>query len=123
MTARSLAGATILQLVPALRDDPVDHAAIEIALALLQSGARAMIAGDGGALVGELRAFGGEWLPMTVDTLNPLRLYANDWRTHFQRAYRHRTCALRGRGVERDTGERPSAGFPGNVVSGSGARQ
>ena len=71
---RSLAGATILQLVPALRDDPAGHAAVDIALTLLQSGARAIIAGDGGPLVGELRAFGGEWLPMATDTVNPLRI-------------------------------------------------
>jgi len=73
----SLAGATILQLVPALRDDPAGHAAVEIALTLLQAGARSMIAGDGGPLVGELRAFGGEWLPMHLDTLNPLRIRSN----------------------------------------------
>jgi glycosyltransferase involved in cell wall biosynthesis len=71
---RSLAGATILQLVPALRDDPAGHAAVDIALTLLQAGARAMVAGDGGPLVGELRAFGGEWLPMINDSLNPLRI-------------------------------------------------
>jgi len=74
---RSLAGATILQLVPSLRDDPAGHAAVDIALTLLQAGARAMIAGDGGPLVGELRAFGGEWLPMINDTLNPLRIRTN----------------------------------------------
>ena len=74
---RSLAGATILQLVPALRDDPAGHAAVDIALTLLQAGARAMVAGDGGPLVGELRAFGGEWLPMLSDTVNPLRIRRN----------------------------------------------
>jgi glycosyltransferase involved in cell wall biosynthesis len=74
---RSLAGATILQLVPALRDDSTGHNAVDIALALLQSGARAVIAGEGGPLVGELRAFGGEWLPMTTDTFNPLRIRGN----------------------------------------------
>ena len=74
---RSLAGATILQLVPALQDDPPGRAAVDIALALLQSGARAIVAGEGGPLVGELRAFGGEWLPMTNDTANPFRLRSN----------------------------------------------
>jgi glycosyltransferase involved in cell wall biosynthesis len=74
---RSLVGATILQLVPALRDDPASHAAVDIALTLLQAGARAIIAGEGGPLVGELRAFGGEWLPMTNDTYNPLRIRGN----------------------------------------------
>jgi glycosyltransferase involved in cell wall biosynthesis len=74
---RSLAGATILQMVPGLRDEPAGHAAVDIALMLLQSGARAIIAGEGGALVGELRAFGGEWLDMTADTLNPLTIRRN----------------------------------------------
>lgn len=74
---RSLAGATILQVVPALTDDPAGHAAVDIALTLLQSGARAIVAGDGGPLVGDLRAFGGEWLPMPNDTFNPLRIGAN----------------------------------------------
>ena len=76
-TRRPLAGATILQLVPALRDDPAGHTAMDIARALLQSGARAIVAGEGGPLVGELRAFGGEWLPMPNDTYNPLRIRAN----------------------------------------------
>jgi glycosyltransferase involved in cell wall biosynthesis len=75
--ARSLAGATILQIVPALRDDPAGHAAVDIALTLLQSGASAIVAGDGGPLVGELRAFGGEWLPLPNDTVNPLRIRRN----------------------------------------------
>lgn len=74
---RSLAGATILQLVPALRDDPAGHAAVDIAMTLVQAGARAIIAGDGGPLVGELRALGGEWLPMPNDTVNPLRIRRN----------------------------------------------
>lgn len=74
---RSLAGATILQIVPALTDDPAGHAAIDIAITLLKSGARAVIAGDGGPLVGELRAAGGEWLPMVNDTANPLRIRKN----------------------------------------------
>lgn len=74
---RSLAGATILQLVPALSDDPAGHAAVDIALTLLQSGARAIVAGEDGPLVGELRAFGGEWLPMPNDTFNPLRIRSN----------------------------------------------
>jgi glycosyltransferase involved in cell wall biosynthesis len=74
---RSLAGATILQLIPALRDDPTGHAAVDVALTLLQSGARAIVAGSDGPLVGELRALGGEWLPMHTDTVNPLRIARN----------------------------------------------
>ena len=74
---RSLAGATILQLVPALHDDPAGNAAVDIALTLLQSGARAIVAGDEGGLVEKLCAFGGEWLPMTHHSINPLRIFQN----------------------------------------------
>ncbi len=74
---RSLAGATILQLVPALSDDPAGQAVADIALTLLQSGARALVAGGDGPLVDELRTFGGEWLPLPADTLNPLRIARN----------------------------------------------
>jgi glycosyltransferase involved in cell wall biosynthesis len=74
---RTLAGATILQIVPALREEPVAHAAIDTALTLLQAGARAIVAGDGGPLAGELRAFGGEWIPLPNDTYNPLTLRRN----------------------------------------------
>ncbi len=76
-TRRSLAGTTILQLVPALRDDPPGRSAVDIALAILQSGARAIVAGGKGSLVDELRAGGGEWLPMRTDTFNPLRIQLN----------------------------------------------
>jgi len=76
-TPRTLSGATILQIVPALRDEPSAHAALDITLALLQTGARALVAGEGGPLVGQLRMLGGEWIPMTADTVNPLRLRRN----------------------------------------------
>ena len=74
---RLLAGATILQIVPALHDDSVGRTAVDIARALLQSGARAMVAGEDGPLVDELAAIGGELLPMATDTFNPLRIHAN----------------------------------------------
>ena len=36
---RTLAGATILQIVPAMRDDPAGNAALDIAQTLVQGGA------------------------------------------------------------------------------------
>jgi glycosyltransferase involved in cell wall biosynthesis len=74
---RTLAGATILQIVPAMREDPVARTAVDVAYALLQAGARALIAAEDGPLVAELRAFGGEWLPLANDTFNPLKLRRN----------------------------------------------
>ena len=74
---RSLAGTTILQLVPALHDDPAGRGALDIARAVLQAGARAIVAGGSGPLAAELRGLGGEWLSMCSDTFNPLRIKLN----------------------------------------------
>jgi glycosyltransferase involved in cell wall biosynthesis len=77
MLPRTLPGATILQIVPSLRDEPIARTAVEIAFALLQTGARAIVAGESGPLVGKLQAFGGEWVPLVNDTMNPLKLRRN----------------------------------------------
>jgi glycosyltransferase involved in cell wall biosynthesis len=71
---RTLAGATILQIVPALREGPVARSALDVAQALMQWGARAMIAADEGPLADELKALGGEWLPLVNDTGNLFKL-------------------------------------------------
>jgi glycosyltransferase involved in cell wall biosynthesis len=60
--ARAVAGATILQAIPALQDDAIGQTALNVAYALLRAGARALVAGAGGPLVGELQALGGEWV-------------------------------------------------------------
>ena len=74
---RTLAGATILQIVPALREEPNARTAVNVAYALLQAGARALVAADDGPLVGELKAFGAEWISLPNDTTNPLTLRRN----------------------------------------------
>jgi glycosyltransferase involved in cell wall biosynthesis len=77
LSPRTLAGATILQIVPALREEPVARTAVNVAHALLQFGARAMIAADDGPLVAELKSFGGEWVPLANATINPFKLRKN----------------------------------------------
>jgi glycosyltransferase involved in cell wall biosynthesis len=74
VSPRTLAGATILQIVPTLREEPVARTAVNVAYALLQSGARALIAAADGPLVAELKAFGGEWVPLVNATTNPFKL-------------------------------------------------
>jgi glycosyltransferase involved in cell wall biosynthesis len=74
---RSLAGATILQIVPALGHDAVAHTAFNTAYALLQAGARSIIAGEAGALVEPLTSVGAEWIPLASATVNPLKLRRN----------------------------------------------
>jgi glycosyltransferase involved in cell wall biosynthesis len=68
----TLAGATILQIVPALREEPSARNALNVAHMLLQAGARALVAGHEGPLVNDLKAYGGEWIPLTPDSINPL---------------------------------------------------
>jgi glycosyltransferase involved in cell wall biosynthesis len=70
----TLAGATILQIVPALREEPVARTAVNVANALLQSGARALIAAEDGPLAADVRACGGEWVPLVNATINPFKL-------------------------------------------------
>jgi glycosyltransferase involved in cell wall biosynthesis len=74
---RSLAGATILQIVPAMSEEPRSRAAVNVAFALLQAGARALVGAADGPLVGELRACGGEWVDLPNETVNPFRLRRN----------------------------------------------
>lgn len=77
IVSRRLPGATVLQIVPALVDMPAARAAVNIASALLRSGARAMVAGGPGMLVGQLQALGGEWVRFASATTNPLKLRRN----------------------------------------------
>jgi glycosyltransferase involved in cell wall biosynthesis len=77
LSARTLAGATILQIVPALREEPVARTAVNVSHALLQWGARALIAAEGGPLVNEVTSAGGEWIPLANVTINPFKLRNN----------------------------------------------
>lgn len=75
--ARTLAGSTVLQIVPSLRQSPASRVAINVAHALVRAGGRAIVAGEGGTLVNELKGFGGEWLSYADTTFNPLKLRQN----------------------------------------------
>jgi glycosyltransferase involved in cell wall biosynthesis len=74
---RTLAGATILQIVAALRDTSQARTTIRVAHALVQAGARAIVAGEGGELINELKGFGGEWLPFAGTSVNRTKLKTN----------------------------------------------
>jgi glycosyltransferase involved in cell wall biosynthesis len=74
----ALAGATILQMVPALREEPNARTAVNVAQILLQSGARALVAGREGPLVADLKAHGGEWVSFMSDTVNPFTRRRNN---------------------------------------------
>jgi len=69
-----LAAATVLQIVPALREEPVARTALNVAAALREIGARAIVAAEDGPLVAELTGSGGEWVPLVNATINPFQL-------------------------------------------------
>lgn len=67
-TARSLPGATILQIVPALVEGSAARTAVDTAVALLRAGARVIVAAEDGALVNELQGLGGEFVRVVNET-------------------------------------------------------
>src|SRR5437868_13604094 len=72
VSPRTLAGATILQIVPALHEEPVARTAVNVAHALLQAGARALVAAEGGALADDLTAGGGGWVRLVNASAYPI---------------------------------------------------
>ncbi|MBB5756730.1 glycosyltransferase involved in cell wall biosynthesis [Methylorubrum rhodinum] len=72
-----LAGVTILQIIPALEAGGAERTTVDVAAALAEAGARALVATEGGRLVGELQAKGGIWVPFPANTKNPLAMALN----------------------------------------------
>jgi glycosyltransferase involved in cell wall biosynthesis len=72
-----LAGRTLLQVVPELEAGGAERTAVDIAAALAAVGARALVATEGGRLVGELQAKGGIWIPFPARSKNPFAMAVN----------------------------------------------
>ncbi|NEU12950.1 glycosyltransferase family 4 protein [Methylobacterium sp. BTF04] len=72
-----LAGTTILQIIPSLDAGGAERTTVDVAEALAALGARALVATEGGRLVGELQAKGGIWLPFPAASKNPLAMALN----------------------------------------------
>jgi len=73
----SLAGRTILQIIPRLDAGGAERTTIDVAEALVRAGARALVASEGGRLGSELQAVGGVLLPFPAATKNPLAMLLN----------------------------------------------
>ncbi len=73
----SLAGRTILQIIPRLDAGGAERTTIDIAAALALAGARALVASEGGRLAAELQAVGGVLTPFPAATKNPLAMALN----------------------------------------------
>src|ERR1700683_4899263 len=76
---RSLTGSgpAILQIVPSLDAGGAERSAVEIAAALTRAGFVPLVASEGGRMVGELEAAGGEWISMPLNAKSPPALLAN----------------------------------------------
>ncbi len=72
-----IAGRTVLQVVPELDAGGVERTAVDVAEGIAAAGARALVATEGGRLVGELQAKGGVWIPFAAKSKNPLRMALN----------------------------------------------
>lgn len=69
-----LAGCTILQIIAELDQSEAARAAIETAESLARIGARSLVGTSKGAMVSELQARGGIFVPFRTETLNPFEL-------------------------------------------------
>ena len=66
-----------MQIIPRLDAGGAERTTIDIAAALSEAGARALVATEGGRLVSELQANGGIWIPFPAATKNPLLMWLN----------------------------------------------
>jgi glycosyltransferase involved in cell wall biosynthesis len=73
----SLRGKAVLQIIPALNSGGAERTTVDIAEALVQAGARALVASEGGRLVSELEAKGGTFIAFPASTKNPLSIWRN----------------------------------------------
>lgn len=68
---------TILQILPSLETGGAERTAVDVAAALVAAGHRALVASEGGRMVAELEAAGGEPVRFPAATKNPLAMLAN----------------------------------------------
>lgn len=76
-TRPSLAGRTVLQVLPRLDAGGAERTTLDVAAAVVQAGGRALVACAGGRMISELQVLGGVWLPFPTDVKNPLKMLMN----------------------------------------------
>jgi len=72
-----LAGRTVLQIVPPRVAGGDERSTLAVAAALVEAGARALVASDPGELASEVQALGGLHLPFPASSKNPLAMALN----------------------------------------------
>lgn len=72
-----LSGKTILQVIPELSAGGAERTTLEVAEAIMEAGGRAIVASEGGRLVGALRTTGAEHVELGLNTKNPVSVISN----------------------------------------------
>ena len=67
----------VLQVLPALVTGGVERGTVDIAEAIVRAGGRALVASEGGPMVGELNRAGAEHIELPLASKNPLIIYKN----------------------------------------------
>jgi glycosyltransferase involved in cell wall biosynthesis len=75
--SKTLAGRTIVQILPALNYGGVERGTLEMAEAIIGAGGNAVVVSSGGALESKLSYLGARHVTMPVDSKNPFRILMN----------------------------------------------
>lgn len=67
----------ILQIIPRLDTGGAEQTTIDVAAAIVKAGGRALVATEGGRMVPQIADVGGEWVPFSAATKNPVKIIAN----------------------------------------------
>ncbi|MEM7006280.1 MAG: glycosyltransferase family 4 protein [Pseudomonadota bacterium] len=73
----NIAGCTILQVIPELSAGGAERTVIEMTEAIKEAGGRALVASEGGRLVKDLHAAGGEHFSLQLASKNPVVILRN----------------------------------------------
>ena len=97
----------ILQVLPALVSGGAERAAVDVAQAIVDAGAEAIVASAGGPMTVELRRTGARHVTLPLDSKNPVTICRNAdaaGPAHRGRGRRYRPCPQPGPGLERTIG-------------------
>ena len=67
----------ILQIIPKLETGGAERTVVEVCAAITRGGGRALVAAQDGRMAGDVRAAGGEIIPLPMASKNPLQIVAN----------------------------------------------
>jgi glycosyltransferase involved in cell wall biosynthesis len=70
---------TILQVIPTLGGGGAERSVVDLTRAVVEAGGRAIVACEGGALLSQVKAYGGEVVLMPLASKNPWQIWRNSY--------------------------------------------